>query len=484
MAPRPFFAAVAAAIAVTAAAASTTAAVSTVTYDAGGTVAWTRPAAAYATSGYRVFAPTGGGGVDNTRLDAVYASSAFVWRGDLEFVLPVAEPGTYDVMLGFAELYWTAPGKRQFNILISGSARGGAPALTTLRTGFDIFAEAGAWRRATTVWANRLAVDGSGIRVRLQRVAGRNDPSINLLRVIPVDVPSTPPATATPPPPPTPTPTAAPTTPTPLSTAGGAWTAAPGFPDSQRRHENCFVAHRGRFYLIGGRGRRATMRYTPATGGWEWRAVPPQGPGGIHHMQCVAFGDHIYILAAFTGFFPQEPTVDRVLAYHPARDEWSTGATPIPAPHRRGAAAAVAYGDAIYVAGGNVGGHGYPHSTSQRTFSRFTPPAGGGPDGQWAALPAAPRARDHVSAVIVGSELLLAGGRDGGARFPFNAVVTEVDAYSFAAGTWRTLRSRLAIGRGAPVVGAIGGRVVIAGGEGQGAGVAPNRGARRGGGYD
>ncbi|OSX69166.1 hypothetical protein BU14_1779s0002 [Porphyra umbilicalis] len=210
------------------------------------------------------------------------------------------------------------------------------------------------------------------------------------------------------------------------------------------------------------------MRYTPATGRWDWRSAPPQGAGGIHHMQCVALGDYIYILAAFTGFFPQEPTVPRVLAYHPGRNEWSTGSSPIPAPHRRGAAAAVAYRGAIYVACGNIGGHGFPHSTSQRTFSRFTPPAGGGADGQWAALPAAPRVRDHVSAVVVGDEMVLAGGRDGGARSPFNAVVTEIDVYAFGSGAWRTLRSRLAVGRGAPVVGAIGGRVVIAGGEGKG----------------
>lgn len=231
------------------------------------------------------------------------------------------------------------------------------------------------------------------------------------------------------------------------------------------------MAHKGEFFLIGGRSPKApgkaTLRYNPRQRSWSWRAAPPYTAGGIHHMQCVSLGDHIYILSAFTGFYPREQTVPRVLVYTPATNRWSTGSSVIPAAHRRGAAAAVAVGGSIYVAGGNVGGHGIG-STSKRTLSRFTPPAGGGPNGRWEALPSAPRSRDHVSAVVVGGEIVLAGGRDGGAADTFAATRQQIDVYNLATRRWRTLRSRLATGRGAPVVGAIGGRVVVAGGEGDG----------------
>eukprot|EP00170_Pyropia_yezoensis_P009888 contig_44650_g9926 len=64
----------------------------------------------------------------NTIIDAVYASSAFRWGGDVEFVIPVPAAGTYDLMLGFAELYFDAPGRRVFDILVSGNAAAGAAA--------------------------------------------------------------------------------------------------------------------------------------------------------------------------------------------------------------------------------------------------------------------------------------------------------------------------------------------------------------------
>ncbi|GAB0489021.1 hypothetical protein MMPV_000236 [Pyropia vietnamensis] len=451
-------------VAAVAAATTTAAGARITTYDAGGTVSWTRPAAPYAVTPVRSYAPKPGGPIANTRMDAVYASSAFRWRGDVEFVLPVPAAGTYDVMLGFAELYFDAPGKRMFDILISGRAAGGAAALRPLRRRYDIFAAAGRRKnRATTVWAKRLAVDASGVRVRLVRVPGKNHPSINVLRIIRRATVTKP--VSTPQPTQTPEQEKLPSPSSPSWSPG--WSAAPSFPAGQRRHENCFVAHRGEFFLIGGRSQsapgKATLRYNPRSRAWTWRTAPPFSPGGIHHMQCVSLGDHIYILSAFTGFFPREETVSRVMVYTPATDRWSMGSSLIPAAHRRGAAAAVAMDGSIYVAGGNVGGHGIG-STSQTTLSRFTPPAGGSPNGRWEMLPPAPRRRDHVSAVVVDGQLVLAGGRDGGAANPFAGTHREIDVYSFAARKWRTLRSRLAVGRGAPVVGALDKLVVVAGG--------------------
>jgi hypothetical protein len=70
--------------------------------------------------------------VTNPAPEAVYQSQRF---GNFTYTLPGFTAGTtYVVRLHFDEFYWTAAGKREFNVLING---------TQVLTDFDVFATAG-----------------------------------------------------------------------------------------------------------------------------------------------------------------------------------------------------------------------------------------------------------------------------------------------------------------------------------------------------
>jgi hypothetical protein len=63
---------------------------------------------------------------------AVYQTERF---GDFTYTIPNLTAGaSYNVNLHFAEIYWTAAGKREFNVLINGAQ---------VLTNFDVFATAG-----------------------------------------------------------------------------------------------------------------------------------------------------------------------------------------------------------------------------------------------------------------------------------------------------------------------------------------------------
>jgi hypothetical protein len=76
-------------------------------------------------------------GVTNPAPQAVYQAERY---GTTTYTLPnLTVGGSYTVRLHFAELYWTATGKRKFNIAING---------TTVLSNFDIYAAAGARYKA------------------------------------------------------------------------------------------------------------------------------------------------------------------------------------------------------------------------------------------------------------------------------------------------------------------------------------------------
>jgi hypothetical protein len=76
-------------------------------------------------------------GVTNPAPQAVYQSERY---GTVTYTLPDLTPQTqYTVRLHFAETYWTASGKRKFNVLINGSA---------VLSNYDIYAATGARYKA------------------------------------------------------------------------------------------------------------------------------------------------------------------------------------------------------------------------------------------------------------------------------------------------------------------------------------------------
>lgn len=411
--------------------------------------------------------------VAGTTTAALYHT--FRYGRTVAYELPVA-PGAYTVRLMFAEVYvWTsAVGKRVFDIAIGDGATAAPPVVLA---DYDLFADAGA---ATAVVKSFDVTVGGGPLV-ISMVASVQNVAIQAIEVVVAGGSGAPTPAPTLAPTPTPEmPTAKPTpssatstptpTPTPAPAVAAAWSPLPDAPASARRHENCFVNHRNRFYLIGGRSRQSpgllTLVYTPSTATWAPAAPPPYTPGGVHHMQCVSFEGAIVLVAAWTGIYPAETLLERVLVYNSTADAWSAGDV-IPAAFNRGSAAAVVHAGAIYLAGGNVGGHG-ARSESSTLLTRYVPSTTGRA-ASWSARAPLPRSRDHVYGVVSRGQLVLAGGRDGGNATPFNAVRTAIDVYSFQADTWTTLpRAALAHGRGAPAVAALGDTVVVAGGEGGG----------------
>src|SRR5580698_2331423 len=70
--------------------------------------------------------------VANPAPQEVYQTERY---GDFTYTIPNLTAGaSYTVNLSFAEIYWTAAGKREFNVLING---------TQVLTNFDVFATAG-----------------------------------------------------------------------------------------------------------------------------------------------------------------------------------------------------------------------------------------------------------------------------------------------------------------------------------------------------
>ncbi len=98
-------------------------------------------------------------------------------------------PGSYQVTLKFAEIYWTAVGKRIFNVSINGN-----PVLTN----FDIFADAGGVYIADDKVFHGISPDGSS-HIVVQFTAGSADvPKVSAIEVLPEPATPTPTATSTP----------------------------------------------------------------------------------------------------------------------------------------------------------------------------------------------------------------------------------------------------------------------------------------------
>jgi hypothetical protein len=93
------------------------------------------------------------------------------------------------------------------------------------------------------------------------------------------------------------------------------------------------MGNNGKGYLLGGRVQTNVCEYDPSTQNWNcMRAVPPNK---LHHMQCVAVGDEIWIPSAWTGSFPREANVPDIHIYNTATNVWSNK-TGLAEPRRRG----------------------------------------------------------------------------------------------------------------------------------------------------
>jgi hypothetical protein len=191
----------------------------------------------------------------------------------------------------------------------------------------------------------------------------------------------------------------------------GQWQLTSNLPITAR-HEACFVWVDDKGYLLGGRRSPPTDIYDRRTNGWSQGKAPPID---LHHLQCVVVNTtEIWIVVAWTGFYPREDSVAYIYIYDTVTDTWSTKPG-LPVNRRRGSAAVVvAPGlNRIYVSHGSNGGH----ATTQNTNVVVT----GYLDyydmdrDEWVTnLPNAPNPRDHTGGAFLHDRYLcVAGGRDG-----------------------------------------------------------------------
>lgn len=232
-----------------------------------------------------------------------------------------------------------------------------------------------------------------------------------------------------------------------------------------KRHEACAVMLNGLVVLLGGRGvNKQPSIYNPKTKAWR----RGRGPGAgveIHHCQCVAVANRVWIVSSWRGNFPFEQNNEAVYVYIVGQDRWVTRKG-MASWRLRGGAAAVLHHDWIYVVGGNRGGHG-SHAVSlpwmdaynwRRNF--WTMPN---------SLPNMPGGgRDHVGGAIVKNQLCIAGGRNGGVRNFSNANRASTYCYNFALRRW-FVKPNMPVPRAGAMTGSTcDGRMMIAGGEGRG----------------
>jgi hypothetical protein len=221
------------------------------------------------------------------------------------------------------------------------------------------------------------------------------------------------------------------------------------------------MGNNGKAYLLGGRVQTNVCEYDPWYQNWNCtRAVPPIK---LHHMQCVAVGNEIWIPSAWTGNYPRETNVDRIYIYNTATNVWSNKPG-LAEPRRRGGAAAVYYDGSIYLSHGNRGGHG-EQAEALAYFDQYNIAMA-----TWTALPNALYPRDHTGGAIVnGTWLCVAAGRDGGVSGFFNATILQTECYDLSAGAngnWTT-KANITQGRAGSAYGTTcDGKLMVAGGEG------------------
>ena len=218
------------------------------------------------------------------------------------------------------------------------------------------------------------------------------------------------------------------------------------------RHESGVVAVGSNLYLLGGRATRPLEMYDSVAKTWTNLGAMPLE---LHHFQPVAIGSKIYVIAAFTCCYPNEPSVSDIHVYDTLTQSWSIVGN-MPANRARGSAGAVVRNNKIYIVGGNTLGHS---GGAVNWFDEYDPVTE-----RWTVLPDAPNARDHFSAVLLGDKLVLAAGRQSGAPNPFANPVAATDVYDFVSGSWQSMNDIPTV-RAGVIAADAGDEVIVVGGE-------------------
>lgn len=230
------------------------------------------------------------------------------------------------------------------------------------------------------------------------------------------------------------------------SPPAGAWTDLAPLAGGARQ-ETAVAALGGKIYLLGGftlGGLSAAVEvYDPTSD--TWSDAPPL-PTMMHHANAAVVGDTLYVLGFLeTGAFLANGAG---FAYTEASGVWTPVAS-MPAGTERGASATATVGSKILVAGGFRAG-------AVADASLYDPATD-----SWETLPSLPVARDHGAGASYDGVFYAIGGRMG----DIGAFEPAVFAFDPAIGAW-CAKEPLPTPRGGIATAVVGGRIVVAGGEG------------------
>ena len=140
-------------------------------------------------------------------------------------------------------------------------------------------------------------------------------------------------------------------------------------------------------------------------------------PEEFHHAQGVVLNGFIYYLGGLAGPYPDH-VVPGVHIFSPGTGTWTTG-TPMPAARARGGGGTALYNGKLYVAGGlqDTTSSTGHEGVSVNLFDVYDPQTG-----TWTALPNMPRPRYYFHAAVVGNKFYAMAGRQGAIPDFFNAV--------------------------------------------------------------
>lgn len=212
----------------------------------------------------------------------------------------------------------------------------------------------------------------------------------------------------------------------------------------------------GKLYVVGGKtnaGPHSTVyAYDPGTNAWS-TVAPLPGPA-VENPAVVAHNGKLYAFGGSTG--PFSGAVTSAAAFDPATGAW-TSLPPMAV--ARGGATAKVLNDRIYVVGG-MGSDG----ASLASMEVFNPTTSA-----WSSGPPMSTRRDNPGSAVLDGKLYVFGGRtrnsDGSTT---NGTLNTVEMFDLATGTW-VARAQMPTGRRTMVVGTLGGRAQVMGGEGGGA---------------
>jgi N-acetylneuraminic acid mutarotase len=181
----------------------------------------------------------------------------------------------------------------------------------------------------------------------------------------------------------------------------------------------------GKIYILGGypsSGESVTTVsvYDVATNMWS---AGPALPEPLHHPVAIGVSGKIYSLGGQIGRNASvDTTLTIVLDPAAAQPGWTTLAA---MPTARGAGAAAAIGDQIYVVGGRP--------PAGNAFERYDIS-----DNMWMPLPDLPTAandRNHIAATAIGGKVYVAGGRYNGGSFS-SPMTDRLDIYDPGTNMW------------------------------------------------